>query len=147
MAREGIKSWFSQLSRHLQSLGLMDSEYVLHATLSQTISRQQDCYLQDIQQKLTSFIGFSTAEGNKLRYYNLLKHKMFGMAQYLSVIKIRAYRISLTRFRTSSYNLLIEKPRYSPPLPLHERSYKICNNNVIEGEVHFLLSCPPYANI
>ena len=65
------------------------------------------------------------------------------METYLSKVSNFKYRNAITKFRTSSHDLEIEKGRHNPHrLPLEQRLCKLCN--VIEDEVHFLLSCGLY---
>ena len=47
----------------------------------------------------------------------------------------------LTKFRISVHDLEIEKGRYKN-IPADKRFCKLCNKNVIEDEIHFLLQCP-----
>ena len=77
-----------------------------------------------------------------MRTYSLIKYN-FGMEPYLLKVSNFKYRNAITRLRTSSHNLLIEKGRHSPnQLPFEERLCKKCL--VVEDEAHFLLSCQLY---
>ena len=54
----------------------------------------------------------------------------------------------LTRFRLSNHVLEIEKGRHcKPKLPVEERICRICNNNTIEDEYHFICVCPAYQTL
>ena len=66
--------------------------------------------------------------------------------KYLYSIKDNSHRKSLSRFRLSNHDLLIEKGRHHRPrLERHERKCFICKTEV-EDEKHFLISCPLYEN-
>ena len=52
----------------------------------------------------------------------------------------------LSKFRTSSHELLIEKGRYSNTERSHRKCEK-CDTNDIEDEFHFVLSCPLYSDL
>ena len=56
------------------------------------------------------------------------------------------YITSLTKFRLSSHELLIEKGRHLH-ITREDRLCKYCNMNLVENEYHFLLVCPKYANL
>ena len=66
-------------------------------------SRMLDIY----QQSWYSAINNSS----RLETYSLLKHD-FIFEPYLDCIKDKRFRIAMTRFRTSSHNLFIEKGRH-----------------------------------
>ena len=61
-------------------------------------------------------------------------------------VKDKKFRVALTRFRTSSHELFIEKGRYTN-LPRHERICNNCSSSQIENEYHFLLTCPHYTDL
>ena len=61
---------------------------------------------------------------------------------YLSSVKSVKDRISLTKFRLSNHDLMIEKGRHLK-LKLTERKCSFCK--CIEDEKHFLLNCPTFS--
>ena len=74
-----------------------------------------------------------------LRTYNLFK-KEFRWENYLSCIQNPQYRNALTKFRTSSHTLEIERGRHTNPItPVEERLCNVCH--VLEDELHFRLGC------
>ena len=75
----------------------------------------------------------------RLETYGLFKHT-FEFETYLDFIHERKFRIALTRFRTSSHDLAIERGRYLN-LPREERICNNCNSGLIESEFHFVLTC------
>ena len=55
------------------------------------------------------------------------------------------YRKELTRVRTSAHSLAVETGRYLRPKPPRElRVCKLCKQNKVEDEVHFLTDCSLY---
>ena len=55
---------------------------------------------------------------------------------------------ALTKFRLSDHKLHIESGRHcNPRKPIEERLCKICNNQEIEDEIHFLLNCFFYCDL
>jgi hypothetical protein len=80
----------------------------------------------------------------KLRTYKLFKSE-YKMEPYLTSLRNVNHMLALTRLRISSHNLAIETGRYTQPkTPIGDRKCIHCNNNAIEDEEHFLLSCPLY---
>ena len=74
-----------------------------------------------------------------MRTYRFIK-KDFYTEPYLIKVSNYKYRHSITKLRTSSHDLMIEKGRHQANrLPIEQRLCKICN--VVEDEAHFLLSC------
>jgi len=74
-----------------------------------------------------------------LRTYIRIKHS-FKQENYLKVIKDKKYRIALTRFRTSSHTLEIERGRHDrPKKPVQARLCSTCS--IVEDEQHLLCEC------
>ena len=79
-----------------------------------------------------------------LRSYSLYKHGLY-FEPYLDSISDSRYRTALTRLRTSSHVLEIERGRYTvPKTAVGDRLCKICHQ--IEDEAHFLIDCKLYDN-
>jgi hypothetical protein len=78
----------------------------------------------------------------KLRTYKTFKN-IFKFEPYLLQVKSKVQRINLSKFRTSNHMLKIESDRYKQ-IPETERICQQCNQNDIENEIHFLMSCPKY---
>ena len=95
--------------------------------------------LMDIfQQKVFEEIKQETS---KLRTYSIVK-KDFKQERYLETVKNVKDRISMTKFRLSNHELMIEKGRHLN-LPKAERRCPICYS--FDDEKHFLLNCPIYS--
>ena len=68
------------------------------------------------------------------------------MEPYLYRISTLRYRNALTRLRTSSHTLKIERGRYTiPKTPVSDRLCRTCN--VTEDEIHFLLNYVEYGKM
>ena len=80
-------------------------------------------------------------EDSKLRTYSLIK-KDFKIEPYLENVKNLKDRRSMTKFRLSNHNLMIEKGRHLN-LVINERKCPFCLS--IEDEKHFLLDCNVYS--
>ena len=81
---------------------------------------------------------------SKLRTYGLIKNKS-GFEIYLDKIPFRD-RVAFTKLRLSNHQLMIEKMRHQfPKPPESERLCPFCQN-LVETEIHFLLTCPTFSN-
>ena len=96
--------------------------------------RLYDIFIQE------SFFQINKPE-SKLRTYKKLKTKA-GFERYLSIITSQKDRISLTKFRLSNHQLMIEKGRHEN-IPKVMRFCPFCTDQV-EDEVHFLMQCKTY---
>ena len=102
------------------------------------------------------------ANQSKLRFYAKVKHE-FGEEAYLS-LNNRAHRVQISKLRSSSHDLLIEKGRYGVTTSnnISGKACRFCcvNDNVmhleqlpffeqpiIESEEHVLNTCPFYDSI
>ena len=77
--------------------------------------------------------------GNKLRTYRLFKNNLC-LEKYLMLENCKSTN-ELTKFRISAHDLEIEKGRYYN-IPPDKRYCKLCKNDAVEDEIHFLLQCP-----
>ena len=62
------------------------------------------------------------------------------METYFSSLTVRAHRVALSKFRTSSHQLKIETGRYQK-LAEKERICPLCPGKNVENEQHFLIEC------
>ena len=77
-----------------------------------------------------------------LRTYTMFKTE-FGSEKYIEAISDCRYRIAMTKLRSSSHTLEVERGRYTKPKTnICERLCPVCN--VIEDEIHFLANCKLY---
>ena len=74
-----------------------------------------------------------------LRTYIKVKSS-FEKEPYLHLIKEQRYRVALSRLRTSSHTLEIERGRHNrPKKPIEARLCSMCN--LVEDEQHFVCAC------
>ena len=111
--------------------------YGLTKTISQIRQRLLDQYNQTIISSLN--------ESQKLTLYRRFKNES-RTEKYIDCIHENKYKISLSRFRLSSHNLMIETGRYNG-MPRDERLCNFCNMRKVEDEYHFLLVCPKYTEL
>lgn len=93
-------------------------------------------------------IMFDIAENfPKLRTFKKFKGE-YKLENYISELHDDRYIKAIFRFRVSSHNLRIETGRYErnfdEKLPAELRLCKICNENAVEDEKHFLLECEEF---
>ena len=77
----------------------------------------------------------------KLEFYRTQKNA-FITEKYLD-LPLFQHRQIITKFRCSDHQLDIERGRYRGILRI-DRICKLCSNNAIENEEHFLVRCPFY---
>ena len=134
MLENGIE-WCKNIKLLLGNLGL---NYILNGDVSNpevvVHKRITDVFLQNAFTEISK-------EGSKLRTYCLLK-KEARREPYLKSVKNVKDRISMTKFRLSNHELMIEKGRHLK-LEINERNCSFCNS--LEDELHFLIDCPTYA--
>ena len=83
----------------------------------------------------------------QLRTYSLFK-KEFIIEPYLLQVVDYKLRKVIARFRLSNHDLKVETGRHcKPKIPLEQRICRLCKENVIEDETHFLMCCPAYSQL
>ena len=136
----GGLNWAFNVKKILDKLGLSNL-WINQLSLSINFSQIKQRILDQYQQKWYSEINNS----QRLFYYRMYKHQL-TCEQYLNSQLDNKFKYSLTRFRTSSHDLEIEKGRYNR-IRREDRLCKLCNLNQIETEYHFLLICPFYRDL
>ena len=89
-----------------------------------------------------SMKNYASQQVGKLRTFSLFKNK-FMKEKYFDIIKKFEIRKCFTSFRISSHNLEIERGRYKK-LNVSDRKCKICSQDFIEDEIHFIFECQRY---
>ena len=106
-------------------------------------------YLPSLKQRLRDqFVQNwreTTMNMSKLDYYCKFK-TFFKFEEYLTLVTNDKLRKHLSCFRLCSHNLAIEAGRFVG-IDRQNRICEFCNNNTVESEYHFLLTCPKYHNI
>ena len=82
---------------------------------------------------------------SKCMFYKYLPDN-FSLQYYLRKSLPDNFATVLSKFRTSSHELQIEKGRYINVVRSQRKCQK-CNQNEVEDEYHFVLSCPFYLNL
>jgi len=134
-----VVNWASKVKGLLSKLGFYEvwlaqgvGNYKLF--LSKLNQRIRDTYIQETNN------SFNTSHRAQL-YRHLFDNKF---SYYLDVVKIKKYRIALSRLRVSSHRLAVESGRWRKPenVPFDQRVCASCN--VLEDEYHFVLECNIY---
>ena len=141
LATSNIPCWYNNTQRILQILGIpiLDGETLSTSKLKYALIQRFDKYWFECAFKQNKP---SSQGGKKLRTYGTFKEHIKTEA-YLNIILDKESRSALARFRTSTHNLNIETGRYTKQ-PVAERKCKMCPNQEVEDEIHFLTECPAY---
>ena len=126
--------WYRNVKLFLNNLGL---SFILNGNISNPEVAVHKRVTEIFFQKAFTVIS---SESSKLRTYSLVK-KEIRREPYLSNVVNVKDRISMTKFRLSNHELMIEKGRHLK-LEIAERKCPFCHN--IEDETHFLIVCPNY---
>ena len=93
--------------------------------------------------KHSCLLGVTNINRNPiLRIYTMFK-TAFGYEKFLEAISDCRYCIAMTKLRSSSHTVEVERGRYAKPKTnICERLCPVCN--VIKDEIHFLANCTLY---
>lgn len=83
--------------------------------------------------------------GNKLRLYRRYKTELRA-EPYLNLNIPRDQRSAYIKLRCGVLPLEVETGRYRNT-PLEERKCRLCAQDAVEDEIHFLMTCPKYDNL
>lgn len=129
--------WMTQVKNMLNKLGFgnLNSDLnKIESHQSHILLRIQDQYKQSMNSSLTS--------NGKLSFYRKV-HIPHKRLPYLDIIKNKSDRSIISKFRTSSHILAVEKGRHNDV----DRSQRLCiscNEGEVEDEHHFFSKCPHY---
>ena len=131
--------WIDKIKKCLSEIGMyylfLNNEYpAIQRVHDKVFKRQSDIFFQNV------FSNIST-ETSKLRTYNLVKTNT-QYENYLTKIRNFKRRQTLSRFRLSDHDLMIEVGRYKN-IPKSERFCQFCTG-IVEDEIHFLVRCKSY---
>ena len=87
----------------------------------------------------------SVNESGKGRFYRHIMPELKA-AKYLYYNLPFKLKISLSRFRCSAHNLMVETGRHNN-IPYEHRLCPICNTQIVEDEYHFVMICPLYSDL
>ena len=145
--RNGKYSWASYMQNIFDSLETTiqvdDRSICSHQFPSHLFSEPLVTYYDNLAMTaLTSSIGSSQKQGNKLRTYAKFKDTC-DFEPYLEHIKNASKRRSVTKLHVSAHRLEIETGRYNG-IPAEQRFCQFCPNS-IGDEKHFVLHCPTHS--
>ena len=132
----GFRTWYGRVWELARNYGL---------DLAQDLQKShiQETLINSFKQKWASDIN-DISMHPLLQTYRLIKIA-FKLEPYLSTVSNYRYRNALTRLRTSSHTLQIERGRHTRPItPVNKRLCANCYE--IEDEFHFLIECKLYSN-
>lgn len=147
------KSWESRFKSFMNNIGLIDVLNRDNCPLKNKVKNKVKCVkdklksvdIENWKNKLWNDSG--QENGNKLRTYRIYKFDL-KVEHYVNINMDRSHRRILAKFRSGSLPLNIETGRYAKPkVPLMERTCKLCSENVVEDEMHFLLACDFYSDL
>ena len=129
----GFKTWYTRASELAKSYNLK---------IGQINSINSKSYV-----KTTILLQYKNKWSNSVRsmkFYSSIKND-FHLETYLDIVKEPHFRNAITKLRTSSHALEVERGRYTKPkTPLDMR---LCENcNIVEDEIHFICSCDSYSD-
>ena len=128
-------NWASDLYEILSEFGL---EYTFEDMATINIKEFEELMLQRTAKTWKDTIRFKP----KLRTYVKFKSE-FGKEEYLTGYMSRQQRSLLAQFRGGILPLHVETGRWQN-IPWEERTCKLCNQNCVEDEFHFLCNCDLY---
>jgi hypothetical protein len=102
-------------------------------------------FLQRLKDIYTQNWNASLHESTRAIFYRQVSN--FDYKQYLDLVKVQKYRMSLTKLRLSSHRLEVECGRWKKPVrtPFDERKCAICKT--LEDEFHFVCECVSYNDL
>ena len=117
------------------------------------------CDIQEIEKELQKNLEISWLNDcnnkPKLRTYILFK-EIYKAETYTKLFLSRRQRSLIAKLRAGILPLRIETGRYQNikdtetgrfrKLHIEERLCQICNNDVVEDEIHFICNCPSYTD-
>ena len=133
LEQTGTKSWYSCINSIAHDIGVGFNDTQKVKTI--LINRYKSFWRNQIEHN-------GEIKQGKLRTYCKFKY-IFEKEPYLKYVTNSQVRKSLTQFRISAHDLAIERGRYKN-IDKDKRICKLCSNNDIEDECHFLLNCKAY---
>ena len=136
---QGKECWLLSINKIKKVLGVSLPNYMksdrVGLILKKTLqSKFEKFWLNEIN-KIRP--GPDNLDHSKLRSYKKIKC-FFGLEPYISQVNNRNQSCNLSRLRTSSHSLMIERGRWSG-LPISQRLCNYCNLFSVENEEHFQL--------
>ena len=133
ISMNGGNSWFAIVNSITKTLNIS----------SNNMSRI--CIKQAKERLRNNFVckwSHSLRQQNKMATYCKVKQN-YCFENYLTEVKNKRHREAMTKIRTSTHKLMVEKGRYLK-IPRADRTCPNCSLNVVEDEEHALIECPAY---
>ena len=131
-----MKNLFKNCKLALPSIDSIDDS--LYQIFKETLHAQ---YIENRMNSMANIV-----QNPIVRSYVCFKDE-FRLESYLFNINDFNLRNVLSKFRLSSHSLEIESGRHKrPKTPVENRLCTVCDLNIVEDEVYFLLECPLYNN-
>ena len=132
---QGFRTWVSKVREIAQKYGCDIDQPDLHTNdIKMTIKEK---FVEGWRSRLRN-----SNRHPKLELYKELKSD-FHFEPYLDLVREFKYRNALTKIRSSSHLLEIERGRHTKPKT--PRNNRLCLNcKTIEDERHFVMECPLY---
>ena len=135
-------NWASRVKQLLSTLGFYEvwvNQGVGNKNVFLCVLKQR--LLDNFSQEWSSRL----AESSRANFYSLFSS--FEHQFYLDFVKVKKFRVAMTKLRSSSHRLEIEVGRWARPnrIPIDERKCLTCNK--LEDEFHFLLECSLYNDL
>lgn len=136
-ATKATNPWTQKAKDLLDSLGY---SYIFDNNIN--FNNELDSIKQRIIDQNLQIQNSNIQQSTKLSFYSNVRD--VGLRpSYVDNLNNITERSAISRIRTSSHFLMIEKGRHDN-IPKSERICPTCNSNQIENEEHFLLHCPTY---
>lgn len=135
-------NWASKVKDLLSALGFYE------VWLNQSVGNK-NTFLVEFKLRLRdNFIqnwNSRISDSSRAVFYSLFSN--FDHQLYLETVKVKKFRIALSKLRLSSHRLEIEVGRWAKPnrTPIDQRKCHVCNK--LEDEFHFLLECKLYKEL
>ena len=146
-SKSGSDCWLSKVRKIKASLGIslsaVKGSFGASAAIKKSLNSKFSRFWMDSVQEVK--VGQDGLDTNKLRLYKSFKGS-FHTEPYLTLVKNRNQRSSLSMIQISAHHLEIERGRWVG-VPNNQRYCKYCKfcgstNKLVDDEKHFMLSCP-----
>jgi len=169
MSLRGTDCWLTRVEKMQKLLSIPDRQFFKNVKSKKCAeslkSRFDRFWLDSINLTIKSQSDTTDqADHNKLRTYRMFKAS-FTREPYIDLVRNRNQKSFLSRLRTGSHHLNIEKGRWTRPVtPLDQRTCQYCTpassapslpwsgqspsaSTAIDNEQHFLMSCSRFSDV
>ena len=134
--RQGFPTWISRVCELAEHFDI-DLEGIMEMTTDKFKAHCSEIVRQAFKNRWTADVNNKHSRISKT--YVSYKTE-FRTESYLDCISVPRFSIALSKLRSSSHNLEIERGRYARPnKDVDERVCLLCN--VVDDEIHFATNC------